>query len=234
MAFDLNDGVHFHHIPWGDWYFGEVASKLRKPRGLVACHTFDDADGAQARDQFGALLATIRGNPVRRDGSIFLDGKDQYLLLDPSLVDAPAATWIIQARFADARAQTVFSINHPGEDGIALGVNTQGAITAVLAGKGKPAVALTGKSRIQTGVSLTIALRMDGTKAALWIDGRPLASQGWDLPPQAYFRDVASPSPTTIVLGRGSKGSTSRVELLEFRAHNVALTDEELSVRNDP
>ncbi len=234
MAFDLNDGVHFHHIPWGDWYFGEVASKLRKPRGLVACYPFDDSDGAQASDQFGALLATIRGNPVRRDGSVFLDGKDQYLVLDSSLVDAPAATWVIQARFADARAQTVFSINHPGEDGIALGVNAQGALAAVLSGGGKPAVTLAGKSRIPTGVPLTIALRMDGAKAALWVNGQPVASQAWDLPPQAYFHDVASPSPTSIFVGRGSKGSASRFELLEFRAHNVALADEELLVRDAP
>ena len=28
MAFDLSDGVHYHHVPWGGWYFDEFAAKL--------------------------------------------------------------------------------------------------------------------------------------------------------------------------------------------------------------
>ena len=228
MAFDLNDGVHFHHIPWGDWYLGEVASKLTKPRGLVASYLFEETDGAQAADQFGALQATIRGNPERRDGALHLNGKGQYIVLDSSLVDAQAATWILTMSVADNKAQPLFSINDPANGGVVLGVNQQGFLTTLLSGGGSQPVALTARTRVQPGAPMKISLRLDGKTAALFLNGRPAAEQPWEVKPQWYFHDVAHPDATKIFLGRDFKGTSSRAVLLDFKAHNVALTNEEL------
>ena len=145
-----------------------------------------------------------------------------------------AATWILTTSVADNKAQPLFSINDPVNGGVVLGVNPQGFLTTLLSGGGRPPVALIAKTRVQPGAPMKIGLRLDGKTAAMFLNGRPAAEQPWEVKPQWYFHDVASPSPTSIFVGRGSKSSASRFELLEFRAHNVALTDEELSVRDAP
>ena len=231
MGFTLMDGVHFHHIPWGDWYFDEVAAKLTKPRGLVASYQFKETDGAQALDQFGALVANIRGNPRRRDSALLLDGKGQYLLLDPSLVDSQAATWVIRARFQDNLAQPLFSINDPATGGLVLGLNPQGVLTVALSGGNSPSVVFAAKARIQAGAPLAIGLRLDGKTAALFLNGAVVAEQKWEAPPKAFFHDVTSPDATRIFLGRDAKGAGCRAEILGFSAYNVALTNDEMAAQ---
>jgi hypothetical protein len=229
MGFKLTDGVHFHHIPWGDWYFDEVAAKLTKPRGLVASYAFKESEGAQALDEFGALVATVRGDPPRGRASLELDGKGRYLMLDPSLVDSPAATWVLQVSCRDGGAQPLFAINDPAKGGVAFGLDARGFLTTTLSGGGKEPVILPSKVRIQAGAPATIGLRMDGRQATLFFNGRVAASRAWEVAPLWYFRDVGNPEQTTIFLGRDFKGVCSRAELLGFRAYNVALSDGEMS-----
>jgi hypothetical protein len=230
MAFQLADGVHFHHIPWGGWYFDEVAAKLTKPRGLVASYAFRETEGAQAMDEFGALVAPIRGAPERRTGELKMDGKGQYLCLDPSLTDAPAATWIVHARLPDAKAQPLFSINSPAEGGVVMGVNAQGCLMASLSVSGEAPVLFASKARLRMDAPLSLSLRVDGSTASLFINGRRFATKPWPHSAQAWFRDVGNPSPTSIYLGRDAKGVSSRCVLAGFKAFNVALSNEEMAL----
>jgi hypothetical protein len=229
MAFDLNDGVHFHHVPWGEWYLTEFAAKLTKPRGLVASYHFNETDGAQALDEFGALVATVRGNPARKDGALQLNAKGQYLVLDSSLIDAPAATWLIEARLLDDKVQALLAINDATTAGVLLGISNQGLLTAALASDGKPPVVLASKTRVPTGVPVTLGLRLDGKTAALVLNGEVAAERAWKIPPQAMFRDATQAAPTAMYLGRDAKGNGCRADLLGFRAFNVALTTAELA-----
>jgi hypothetical protein len=229
MAFDLKDGVHFHHVPWGAWYFDEFAARLEKPRGLLASYQFGESDGAQAMDEFGALVATIRGQPERGDAKIELAGKAQYLLLDASLVDAPAATWLLNARFDEAKAQPLFCINDPAKHGVMLGLGASGVPTALLACEGRSSVVIASKMRVQTGVATQLALRLDGKSAALFVNGKLVAEQSWNVKPQEYFYDVTHPSATKVFLGRDAKGTSSRTSIFGFRAYNVALSQEEIA-----
>ena len=230
MAFHLKDGVHFHHIPWGGWYFDEVAAKLTKPRGLIASYAFRETDGSQAMDEFGALVAPIRGAPQRGTGELKLDGKGQYLCLDSSLTDAPAATWILRLRLPDDKAQPLFSINSPAEGGVVMGVNAQGCLMASLTMPGGAPVLLASKAKLRADVPLSLALRVDGSTASLFINGRQVATRPWPHPAQAWFRDVGNPSPTSIYLGRDAKGVSSRCVLSGFKAFNVALSNEEMAL----
>ena len=229
MSFKLNDGVHFHHVPWGEWYFSEYAAKLTKPRGLVASYRFKDTDGAQALDEFGALVATIRGNPARKDGALLLQPNGQHILLDPSLVDAPAATWVIEARIRDDKAQPLLSINDAAKGGVVLGIGNQGVLTASLTGGGKPPLLVASKNRISTGTLVSLGLRMSGKTVALLYNGKVVAEQPCETAPQTYFRDAMNADPTAIYLGCDAKGAGGRMDLLGFRAYNVALTNDELA-----
>ena len=195
----------------------------------MASYHFNETDGAQALDEFGALVATVRGNPARKDGALQLNAKGQYLVLDSSLIDAPAATWLIEARLLDDKVQALLAINDATTAGVLLGISNQGLLTAALASDGKPPVVLASKTRVPTGVPVTLGLRLDGKTAALVLNGEVAAERAWKIPPQAMFRDATQAAPTAMYLGRDAKGNGCRADLLGFRAFNVALTTAELA-----
>ena len=228
MAFDLVDGVHHHHVPWGDWYFDEFAAKLKKPRGLVASYTFDESDGAQALDEFGSLHALLRGAPSREDGRLVLDGKDQSVLLDASIVDAPAATWILEAAVTGRGTQPLFAVNDWNEDGLMIGVGESGRLAAVLKQPGRAPLTLTSTTTVARGGEIRVALRLDGQKAALFHQGKKVAEQAWPFPPSAMFRDLVATPPAAVYLGRDGKQAFMAGRIDRFRAFNVALGDDEI------
>ncbi len=232
MAFSLQDGVHFHHIPWGGWYFDEVAAKLSKPRGLVASYRFIETDGAQAMDEFGALVATIRGQPQRAKGELQLKGKDQYVILDPSITDAPAATWMLRTRLTHSKAQPLFFINSLTDGGMVMGVDARCQWVAALSIAGKDPMIMTSQSKAPIDEAVNVTLRVDGKTASLFINGRPVATQPWPHPACMWFRDVGNPKTSHTYLGRDGKGLGNPCVLLGFKAFNVALTDEEISAIN--
>jgi len=233
--FSLKDGVHFHSIPWGDWYFGEVAEKLTMPRGLVAGYGFREADGGEALDEFGAQVAFVRGRPERiAGGGLKLRRTGEFVACDPSLTDAPAATWIVRASLADLSAQEFLVIKEPRVAGLSLGVDARGRPVAVLALPGVASVTLAATQAVVPGRPATIGLRLDGTTARLFVDGRPVAAEPCAIRPMDWFHDVTngarSEKTTAITLGRSLSIGVSRFDLLGFRAFNIALSDAEMAL----
>jgi hypothetical protein len=232
MFFNLKDGVHFHHVPWGGWYFDEVASKLTKPRGLTASYRFREADGAQALDERGALTATLRGGPERTAGAVEFRGKGRHLELDASLTDAAAATWLMSVTVGGSRPQPVFSINDWQEEGLLVGIADQNRLAAVLSRDGAPPVSVASSVPVTRGKRTTVALRLDGRTAALFLDGKKVGEKPWEHAPDLFFHDAVSEKPTAIRLGRDAKGSGFEGELHGFRAYNVALDDAEIAAQS--
>ncbi len=228
MSFNLTDGVHYHHVPWGGWYFDEFAAKLTKPRGLVASYTFDESDGGQALDEFGSLHALLRGTPAREDGKLTLNGKDQSVLLDASIIDAPAATWILDASVTGRGTQPLFAVNDWNEDGLMVGVGESGRLAVILKHPGQAPLTLTSRTTVARGGEIRIALRLNGEKAALFHNGSKVAEQSWRFPPSTLFRDLVAESPAAVYLGRDGKKAYMSGHLDRFRAYNVALNDEEI------
>lgn len=229
MGFPLKDGVHFHHIPWGGWYFDEIASKLTKPRGLLASYRFLEKDGAQALDEFGALVATLRGKPPRlADGLRLADGKS-HVMLDGSLIDVSAGTWVLRARPSHLRAQVWFSVSGEKDSGITLGLRNGGEPMAMLSRPGEPKTLLVGTKPIAAGQAATLALRMDGAQVVLFVNGRPVARAPWERPPRAWVPDGPGETPLDVRIGSDGRGSGAVMDLLGFRAFNVALDDGEIA-----
>jgi len=230
MAFDVTDGVHHHHVPWGAWYFDEFAAKLTKPRGLLASYDFSEADGGQALDEFGSLHALLRGSPTREKGAMLgLNGKDQYVVVDASVIDAPAATWLFEASCTGRGTQPFFAVNDLSEDGILVGVGDIGRLAAVLKTGGSPVLTLTSKTPVARGAELRVGLRLDGKTASLFQNGVKVAEQPWPHSPQDLFREAAADRPTTVYLGRDASDRFLTGRFKSFRAFNVALGDDEIS-----
>jgi hypothetical protein len=229
MEFNLSDGVHYHHIPWGAWYFDEFAGKLSKPRGLVASYQFDETGGGQALDEFGSLHAQVRGEPGRAGGSLVLDKPGQYVVLDSSLVDAPAVTWTMEVIVDGATTQPLLAVNDWKKSGVLLGLGENGRFAAVLALDGQPPVTLVSSVPAARGALLSVALRLDGQTVSIFQGGKKVAEKGWEHGAGEYFHDAGAPSPTRFLLGMEPQGRNLRGKLASFRAYNIALSDAELA-----
>ena len=195
---------------------------------VAAGDTFDEGDGGQALDEFGSLHALLRGAPAREDGKLVLNGKDQSVLLDASILDAPAATWILDASVTGRGTQPLFAVNDWNEDGLMIGVGESGRLAAVLKHPGRAPLTLTSRTPVARGGEIRVALRLDGEKAALFHNGSKVAEQPWPFPPSAMFRDLVTESPAAVHLGRDGKQASMAGRLDRFRAFNVALSDEEI------
>lgn len=232
MDFKVNDGVHFHHIPWGGWYYEEYAAKLKKPRGLVASYLFDETGGGQSLDRFGALHAVVRGKAGRGDGAIRLDGNGSHVVLDPSVVDAPAATWTMVVRLGNVGGQPLFSILNPSDGSVVLGINGRGCPVVALSGKNGKESVITSRTRISAGVPVTLGLRMDGKRATLFVDGNVAGGADWSMAPSMLYQDPACGDGTRVFLGIDPKGVGGPLDVLEFSAYNTALDDGEMGGKN--
>ena len=225
MDFTVNDGVHFHHIPWGGWYFEEFAAKLTKPRGLVAAYPFDETAGGQVLDRFGALHAVVRGKVARSAGAIRLDGAGQYVVIDPSVVDSPAATWTMVVRPIRGGGQPVFSIGNPSGESVLLGISGRGEPTVMLKGEGNTSAVIRSNVRVGEGNEVMLGLRMDGKRAELFVDGKPAGSADWGLSPSSIYRDPAAGNGTRVFLGIDPRGVGGGLDISDFAAYNIALDD---------
>lgn len=232
MGFDLDDGVHYHHVPWGGWYFDEFAAKLRKPRGLVASYDFREPDGGQAMDKHGSLHAVIRGPVVREKSGLVLDGKESYVLVDSSVIDSPAVTWQIEASCTGRGMQPIFAVNDWAREGLMLGLGENGRLAVVLKRNGEPAVTLASPTPVARGGVIKVALRLDGERAALFHDGRKVAEQPWSHAPLEWFRDLSAGEPSMVYLGRDAAGSLMTGRINQFSAFNTALDDDEISIQS--
>lgn len=229
MEFNLSDGVHYHHIPWGAWYFDQYAAKLTKPRGLVASYPFGESGGGQALDEFGSLHAQLRGEPRREAGALVLDKPGQYVVLDSSLVDASAATWTMEVVVDGPTTQPLLALNDWKKSGMLLGLGENGRLAVVLALEGQPALSLVSSVPAARGATLRVGLRLDGQTVSMFQDGKKVAEKPWAHAPEVFFRDAVAASPTSFLLGMEPTGRTLRGKLAAFRSFNTALTDAELA-----
>ncbi len=139
-----------------------------------------------------------------------------------------------RASLADLSAQEFLVIKEPRVAGLSLGVDARGRPVAVLALPGVASVTLAATQAVVPGRPATIGLRLDGTTARLFVDGRPVAAEPCAIRPMDWFHDVTngarSEKTTAITLGRSLSIGVSRFDLLGFRAFNVALSDAEMAL----
>jgi hypothetical protein len=82
------------------------------------------------------------------------------------------------------------------------------------------------------GKRVSVALRLDGRTAAIFLDGRKVGEKPWAHAPDLFFHDAVSAAPTAVRVARDAKGKGFEGALHGFRAFNVALDDAEIAARS--
>lgn len=70
------------------WLQGQDYADTRPfEKGLYVAYEFDKPSSIYALDKYGVTHGILRGNPYVNSGHLYLNGIDQYVLLDDSLID---------------------------------------------------------------------------------------------------------------------------------------------------
>lgn len=235
-SWNLTDGVHFGHYPWGDWFGPYYDSTLSKPRGLVASYRIDEPSGQLLWDEFGAEQAVLRGVPARvadaTMGSQVLefDGVSQYALLGRSAADLRTATygmWVYPTR---TRAHgTLLSFGSNATNSLKL-VARDGAgaarLTIRVGGRTE-----TLRAKLPTPVNrwTHVAVTIGGGKGTIYINGVAAGSARMRLRPTDVLGPNDSRSAEPLYLGRDAAGGFFAGRLEDVRAYNVPLTPLEVA-----
>lgn len=238
---DLSDGVHFAHVPWGDWYVDYWWNTKTKPRGLVASYRFDEPEGRVVWDEFGAAHALLEGRGKRaQDPGLLtrvmrLDGESAYLVLNRNLCASRSATYSLWVKpngpntnrailFMGASAEQNLSLIARNANGHARARITDGTITTEWVSK----------TPVPEGTWTNLALAIDATSGSgtLYVNGRAEDTRETKLLPE----DVLGPNDHTkgeaLYIGRDWSGKFFRGDVVDARFFNVALSAEEIAVSN--
>ena len=235
MYFDLSDGVHFNHIPWGGWWNENQAQNQRKPRGLVASYRAAEPDGEEWWDEFGALHAQLRGAPSRTNdiatnsNIIHFDGSDDFAILDRSLGDTRHFTFSAWLRPAAAPGTTmpILFMGRSATQALRLDRNAAGQ-AAFSISDGSTTAALTGNSVLAENQWNHLAIQLDGTTVRLYVNGIQQASTATTLTPLSVLAANDHTSQQANYLARDWAGSLFHGAIDDARFFNVALSPAEI------
>ena len=235
MYFDLADGVHFNHIPWGGWWNENQAQNQRKPRGLVASYRAAEPDGEEWWDEFGALHAQLRGAPARTNdiasnsNIIHFDGSDDFAILDRSLGDTRHFTFSAWIRPAAAPGTTmpILFMGRSATQALRLDRNATGQ-AAFSISDGSTTAALTSNSVLAENQWNHLAIQLDGTTVRLYVNGSQQASTATTLTPLSVLAANDHTSQQANYLARDWAGSLFHGAIDDARFFNVALSPAEI------
>jgi len=236
FAWNLSDGVHFGHYPWGDWFGPYYDSTLAKPRGLVASYRIDEPSGQLLWDEFGAEQAILRGMPSRvadatmNSQVLGLNGSDQYALLGRSEADLRTATygmWVYPTRnrgnepllYFGSSADTFMKLVARDSTGAArLTISVGGKTETLRANVGTPL-------NRWTHVAVTIG----NGRGTIFINGMASGSTTLQFRPTDVLGPNDSRSAESLYLGRDAAGRCFTGRLEDVRVYNVPLTPAEVA-----
>lgn len=230
MPFNLSDGVHFNHVPWGGWFEPYWAAIQRKPRALLASYRMEQPQGGVLWDEFGGLNALLVGaptvaySPVRRTRVLCLDGKAQWVDLDRALCDAQALTASLWFR-ANATRDRRCLLHLGRTDGAALALTVgRDLACTVKAGGG----ATTHAVPVRRGEWTHVAVSLGGGSLVLTVNGRPAGR--WDC--STVPNDLLAPAGAATsfcTAGRAPGGQFYEGEIADLRFYNDAIPPAEIA-----
>jgi len=234
MAESLSTGVHFTHVPWGDWYVPYYVQTKAKPRGLIASYRIEEAEGDVCWDEFGAQHAVLRGSPQRVDDAYMnsyvlrLDGSTQYMVLDRSLCDLSNGSFGLWVKPTNNINKPLLFMGSSVSRCLQLALDGSGHARFTIADGGTPQE-LVSTSVIPVGSWTHIAVTLDGSQGTLYVNGgAPEATSAITLVPD----DVLGSNDYTVAeglyAGRDWAGNLYAGDLEDIRFYNVVLTQSEV------
>jgi hypothetical protein len=235
MGSSVADGVHFSHVPWGDWWDVFYPQTLRKARGLVASYRTSETSGEEWWDEFGALHALLRGSAVRSTDATLgssvttFDGVDDYAVLDRSLCDTPRLTfgcWIRPTN-APGTAEPILFMGSNNTRALRLTRNPTGQAVFSIT-NGTSTATITGVTLLTQNAWAHVAVQLDGTNARLFVNGLLEGTTASTLTPLSVLAANDHTAVQANFIGRDWAGALFRGQLEDARLFNVALTTAEI------
>jgi carbonic anhydrase/acetyltransferase-like protein (isoleucine patch superfamily) len=236
IGHSISNGVHFSHVPWGDWYIPYYVDTKAKPNGLVASYRVEEPEGQVLWDEFGAQHALLRGAPTRPTDAYMnspvlrLNGTSQYAVLDRSLCDLASGSFAIWVKpngsntnkpvlFMGASAGKYLKlVARNGSDKAEFTI-TDGTTTKTL----------TSASTVLTGSWTHLAVTLDGSQAKLYVNGgTPEATTSTTLVPDDCLGAGDYTVSEGFYIGRDYTGNLFAGDIEDARFYNVALTQSEI------
>jgi hypothetical protein len=238
---DLSNGVHFAHVPWGDWYVDYWWNTKAKPRGLVASYRFDEPEGRIVWDEFGVAHALLRGEGMRvEDPRLFtkvmrLDGVSAYLVLDRNLCAMRSATYSLSVKpdgpntnravlFMGAAPDRYLRVIARDGEGRARARITDGVATTEWVSK----------SIVPADDWTNLALTIDAAigSGTLYVNGRAEDTRATSLLPENVLGPNDYTKGEALYIGRDWDGKLFAGDVVDIRCFNVALSAEEIAGSN--
>lgn len=225
----LSDGVHFSHVPWGEWYQDYWWNTLSKPRGLTASYRIEETEGQICRDEFGAAHALLRGRPRRLNDltlqSVYLrlNGINQYMVLDRGVCDVLEGGFSLRIKPDFQTPQPLVFIGSSGSASMRLVLNGDSKAEFTIT-NGSNTTVLTSLSDIPAGQWTLLTVMLSGTQGVLYVNGIPEAQSPTSLVPEQVFRSNSYEQPAACYVGRDETGALFRGGIDDVRFYNVAMT----------
>ena len=238
MNYELSDGVHFNHVPWGEWFDAYYAQTLRKPRGLIASYRIEEPEGEVCWDEFGALHAVLRGRAARVEEAAFhsrvlrLDGRTQYLALDRSVCDTRDTSFGLWCRPSGARANRPLVFLGSAADRFLKLTARDGAGRARCAIQRGPgaSVELASKAVTPADAWTHLAVTLADGNARLYVNGQLAAERLCDVTAESLLAPNDYSRPQANYVGRDWGGALFAGRVEDVRFYNVGLTAEEVAL----
>lgn len=226
---DIIDGVHFSHVPWGDWYHQYWWETLTKPEGLIASYRVEAADGQVCWDEFGAQHALLRGNVQRIEDLAInstvleLNGTDQYVVLDRSVCDLVNGSVSIRINPDDNTNRPVLYMGGSASQYMQLMLNAAGnAEFTITDGTTTASVTSVSTAPVNRWTSITVTL--DAALCTLYIEGIQEAQVSTALVPSDVLGSNDYSQAEAYYVGRNWTGDLYDGKLDDIRFYNIAMT----------
>jgi carbonic anhydrase/acetyltransferase-like protein (isoleucine patch superfamily) len=234
IGHSISDGVHFSHVPWGDWYLPYYVNSKVKPRGLVASYRIEEPEGQICWDEFGAQHSLLRGNPQRITDSTMnstvlrLDGIDDYMVLDRSLCDFLTGTFGLWVKPTDNTDRPLLFMGSSATKYLKLALDSAGKAVFTIT-DGSTTKTVTSTSTIPAGSWSYIAVSLNGSQAAIYVNsGTAQATTATTLVPDDVLGNNAYTSAEGLYVGRDWAGNLYSGDVEDIRFYNVALLQTEI------
>lgn len=229
----LSDGVHFSHVPWGQWYQQYWWDTLTKPRGLVASYRIEEPEGQICWDQFGAAHALLRGRPRRLNDAtsqsvyLRLNGINQYMVLDRRVFDVLEGSFSLRIKpdFQTPQPLVLFGTSLSSNLRLVLTHDKKAEFTMI---NGSETMTLRSLSDIPAAQWTQLTVTLSGSQGVLYVNGIPEAQMSSSLVPEQVFRSNSYQQPLACYVGRDETGQLFRGGIDDVRFYNVALTRDEV------
>ena len=234
---DMSNGVHFAHVPWGDWYADYWWNTRAKPRGLIASYRIDEPEGRIVWDEFGAAHALLEGEGRRvRDPRLLttvmrLDGKSAYLVLNRNLCALRSATFSLRVKpnGPNANRAVLFMGSAADRHLRILARDGNGRARATIT-NGTTTTEWVSKSAVPEGEWTNLAITMDAAAGSgtLHVNGRAEDTRTTPLLPENVLGPNDHANGEALYIGRDWDGNLFSGDIVDARFFNVALTAGEI------